>query len=124
MKTQQWYPFIGVPTPELKIHSTSTEVSTDEGLIAFIEVESDVDPRQPVTFKYTPTETGTEYLAPILEEGSATPKGTGDARTVTLEFMQEGENPASDDPWLATISLKTQAHTPASGTSGTIMCTC
>ena len=76
---------IEVPVPELTIHIEMVE--TNEGTPAAIMVRASEDPKQPFTFKYTPTEAGTtEYLAPVTEEGSTTPKESGDERTVTLVF--------------------------------------
>ena len=101
---------IEVPEPVLSIVSTSVPV--DEGSMAAIIVEASENPKRPLTFKYTPTETGTEYLAPVDEDGVT--KGTGMERTVSLEFSQA--TPGSDDPWLATLNLMTKEHDALSGT--------
>ena len=67
----------------------------------------------PVTFSYTPTETGTSYLDP-LHEGAT--KNSGQSREVTLTFTQEGQNPLLTDPWRATLSVNTQQDDALNGT--------
>ena len=105
---------IKVPVPELTIATSSTTISVNEGTSAMIMVQASENPKQPVTFNYTPTETGTEYLAPVTENGVS--KGSGDERSVTMEFRQTGSNPSSSDPWVATISLATQEDVELGGT--------
>ena len=103
---------IKAPVPELTIATASTMVSTDEGTAAMIMVEASESPKRPLTFKYTPSESGnTEYLAPVDEDG--TMKGSGDERTVTLEFA---ETPPGSDTWIAILSLATQEDEEPGGT--------
>ena len=103
---------INVPIPVLTIVSTSISVSTNEGVAARIVIEADENPKQPVIFSYTPTETGTSYLAPETIEGVT--YNSGDSRPVELEFTQA--TPGSDDPWLVTLSVATQKSEIAGGT--------
>ena len=76
-------------------------------------MEASVNPKRELTFKYTPMETGTEYLAPVTENGVS--KVSGDERTVMLEFTQANPSPNSTDPWLATIRLATQEDVEPGG---------
>ena len=107
------------PVPELTIASASVTPNVDEGGTVNIRVRANTNPIRRLTFKYTPTETGTEYLLPIDENGVT--KGSGDERTVTLPFAQEGSNPSSEDPWFATIELMTQADEDLGGTISVVL---
>ena len=51
-----------VPVPQLTIASNSISASTNEGSAVNITIQASENPKQPVTFSYTPTETGTTYL--------------------------------------------------------------
>ena len=57
---------IEVPTPVLTIVSLTP--STNEGEPATIIVRASEDPKRPLTFNYTPTEVGTNYLASFLRQ--------------------------------------------------------
>ena len=98
---------IKVPIPELTIAQTSRAVSTDEGTAASIVIRASENPKRTLRVYYTPIETGSSYLAPITQDGIV--KTTGVERYVDLTFAQEGPNPRDSDPWLATISVATQA---------------
>ena len=104
---------INAPIPVLTIVSTSRSLSIAEGATAEIVIEASENPKQPVTFSYTPTETGTSYLDP-LHEGAT--KNSGESREVTLTFTQEGQNPLPTVPWRATLSVNTQQDDALNGT--------
>ena len=71
---------------------------------AEIVIEASENPKQPVTFTYTPTENGTSYLTP-LTVGDDT-FASGDSREVELEFMEDTD--VAGDPWRTTLNLATQ----------------
>ena len=98
---------IKVPIPELTIAQTSRAVSTDEGTAASIVIRASENPKRTLRVYYTPIESGSSYLAPFSQDGIE--KGSNVQRYVDLTFAQEGPNPRNSDPWLATISVATQA---------------
>ena len=59
----------------MTIVANSIEVSADEGSVARIVIEAGDNPKQPVAFSYTPTETGTTYLAPVTIDGTTYDSG-------------------------------------------------
>ena len=67
-----------------------------------IGVEASVDPKQTLRVKFTPTETGSNYLRPITQDGVS--KGANVERYADLTFTRA----SSGDPWRATIRLETQ----------------
>ena len=91
----------------------------DEGNAAEIIVEASENPKRELTFNFTPTETGTNYLTPLTQDDVN--KGSGVERSISLEFKQADSSPGSTDPWLATISLETQGHDGMGGTISVVL---
>ena len=75
-----------------------------------IGVEASVDPKQTLRVKFTPTETGSNYLRTITQDGTS--KGANVERYVDLTFTRAN----SGDPWRATIRLETQEADALGGT--------
>ena len=82
--------------PMLSIE-TST-LSINEGDTASIEITANKNPQRNITFHYTPTVTGSNFLRTFNG------KGTGDSRTATLEFTQN----QTTNKWTATLMLRTR----------------
>ena len=91
-----------IPVPELTVITRAPAVN--EGSPAEIIIQASENPRQPVAFSYTPTETGSTYLDPTHEGVKA--KTSGQTREVELTFVQDTD--VSGDPWRATLSVATQ----------------
>ena len=103
-----------IPVPELTVITRTPAVN--EGSPAEIIIEASENPRQPVAFSYTPTETGSTYLVPT-HEGVA--KTSGQTREVELTFVQDTN--VSGDPWRATLSVATQQAEAVSGTISVVI---
>ena len=73
-------------------------LTINEGETATIEVTANKNPQRNITFHYTPTVTGSNFLKTL--DGN----GTGDSRTATLEFTQN----QTTSKWTADLLLKTR----------------
>ena len=86
-----------IPVPELSIKGSDQTIN--EGDSTTIEVTATVDPRRELTFKYTPTETGSNFLK--IRDG----KTNAQSRTAELTFTED--TTANPRVWTANIPIET-----------------
>ena len=86
-----------IPVPELSIKGSDQTIN--EGGSTTIEITATVDPRRELTFKYTPTATGSNFLK--IRDG----KTNGQSRTAKLTFTED--TTANPRVWTANIPIET-----------------
>ena len=86
-----------IPVPELSIKGSDQTIN--EGDSTTIEVTATVDPRRELTFNYTPTATGSNFLK--IRDG----KTSGQPRTAKLTFTED--TTANPRVWTANIPIET-----------------
>ena len=97
--------------PELSIKGSDQTI--DEGVDTTVIVTADKDPKRELTFKYTPTATGTNFL-----EADDDGNGSGQSRTVKLRFIED--TTATPRVWTANLPIDIKDADGLDSAHGTI----